>query len=137
MSQEGFGKRLVPSLGHALQKGRACQWPASPCPSPACAVTADPGHSQRSEAEKKCIEKMLSLGADITLITDNAKFDEYKDKANVYTFAPVGDEFECMFAFALFAQMLACKISCASSLQSALIVSSERSFISPSRPSRL
>ena len=64
--------------------------------------------------QKKCIEKMLSLGADITLITDNAKFDEYKDKANVYTFAPVGDEFECMFAFALFAQMLACKISCAS-----------------------
>lgn len=38
--------------------------------------------------QKKCIEKMLSLGADITLITDNAKFDEYKDKANVYTFAP-------------------------------------------------
>ena len=64
--------------------------------------------------QKKCIEKMLSLGADITLITDNAKFDEYKDNANVYTFAPVGDEFECMFAFALFAQMLACKISCAS-----------------------
>ena len=32
--------------------------------------------------QKKCIEKMLSLGADITLITDNAKFDEYKDKAN-------------------------------------------------------
>ena len=62
--------------------------------------------------QKKFLEKMLSLGADITLVTDNAMFDEYKEKVHVYKFAPVGDEFECMFAFALFAQMLACKISC-------------------------
>ena len=74
MSQEGFGKRLVPSLGHALQKGRACQWPASPCPSPACAVTADPGHSQRSEAEKKCIEKIdRALKAEFKKIRDKLR----------------------------------------------------------------
>lgn len=64
--------------------------------------------------QKKCIDKMLSLGGDVTIVTDsNALESCYGSAAHVSKFSAVGDEIEAMFAFALYAQMLACKISCA------------------------
>ena len=61
----------------------------------------------------KCIDKMISLGAPVLLVTND---DVLKGK-----FAKCNDAFISfgvpeeimMFAFAIFAQMLACKISCA------------------------
>lgn len=61
---------------------------------------------------KKCIDKMLSLGADLVIVTDDPQLDCYKGAAAVAAFNPTGDEAETMLAFALFAQMLACKVSC-------------------------
>lgn len=60
----------------------------------------------------KCIEKMLSLGAPVMLVTNdcllNGKFQKCNDALINFN---VPEEFS-MFAFALYAQMLACKISC-------------------------
>ncbi len=61
----------------------------------------------------KCIEKMLSFGANVTIVTDNAALSAYADRAHVSLFAPINDEIDAMFAFAIYAQMLACKVSCA------------------------
>lgn len=60
----------------------------------------------------KCIEKMLSLKAPVLLVTNDClltgKFVRCNDA--LINFG-VSEEF-MMFAFALFAQMFACKISC-------------------------
>ena len=61
----------------------------------------------------RCIEKMLSLKAQVLLITNDCiltgKFAKCNDALiNSYN---VPEEF-AMFAFAIFAQMFACKISC-------------------------
>lgn len=61
----------------------------------------------------KCIDKMISLDAPVLLVTNDnvlkGKFAKCND-----AFLPFGVPEEIMmFAFALFAQMLSCKISCA------------------------
>ena len=62
--------------------------------------------------QKKCIDKMLSLSAPVLVITDNEELaKEYKPENIAYFDFGCGEEFT-MFGFALFAQMLACKISC-------------------------
>lgn len=62
--------------------------------------------------QMKCIEKMLSLGAPVILVTNdcvlNGKYEKCNDALINFN---VPEEFS-IFAFALFAQMLACKISC-------------------------
>lgn len=60
----------------------------------------------------KCVEKMLSLKAPVLLVTNDVlltgKFYRCNDALIKFS---VSEEV-CMFAFALFAQMFACKISC-------------------------
>lgn len=62
--------------------------------------------------QKRCLDKMLELNGDITLVTDCDDLNEYADRVHLSKFKATGNEFEAMFAFALYAQMLACKISC-------------------------
>lgn len=61
----------------------------------------------------KCVEKMLSLKAPVLLVTNDVvlsgKFAKCNDALIKFS---VSEEF-AMFVFALFAQMFACKISCA------------------------
>jgi len=60
----------------------------------------------------KCIEKMISLNAPVILITNDEVLTGKFEKCNdAYLNFSASEEFT-MFAFALFAQMLACKISC-------------------------
>lgn len=61
----------------------------------------------------KCIEKMLSLGAPVLLVTNDVLLAGKFNKCNDALITFSVPEEVCMFAFALFAQMLACKISCA------------------------
>lgn len=61
----------------------------------------------------KCIEKMLSLKAPVLLITNDVLLTGKFSKCNDAYFEFSVPEEVCMFAFAIFAQMLACKISCA------------------------
>ena len=64
------------------------------------------------EDQLKCIDKMISLGAPVLLVTnDNVLIGKKGCKDALINFG-VPEEV-CMFAFAIFAQMLACKISCA------------------------
>ncbi len=65
------------------------------------------------EDQIKCIEKMISLNADVLLVTNDCLLVNKFAKCNdaLINFG-VPEEF-AMFAFALFAQMFACKISCA------------------------
>lgn len=64
------------------------------------------------EDQIKCIEKMLSLKAPVLLITNDVLLVDRFAKCNyAYLDFSVSEEV-CMFAFALFAQMFACKISC-------------------------
>ncbi len=60
----------------------------------------------------KCIEKMISLNAPVLLVTNDCLLTSRFKKCNdaLINFG-VSEEF-MMFAFALFAQMFACKISC-------------------------
>lgn len=60
----------------------------------------------------KCLEKMLSLGAPVLLITNDCVLTGKSPKCNdaLINFS-LPEEF-AMFIFALFAQMFACKISC-------------------------
>ncbi|MBO4962922.1 MAG: SIS domain-containing protein, partial [Clostridia bacterium] len=69
--------------------------------------------STRLEDEQKSIDKMLSLGAKVLIVTDNKTIQEqYKTKADVaFMSKSINDAFS-VFNFALFAQMLACKASC-------------------------
>ncbi len=62
----------------------------------------------------KCVEKMLSLKAPVLLVTNDCVLTGKFAKCNdaLITSFNVPEEF-AMFAFALFAQMFACKISCA------------------------
>ena len=61
----------------------------------------------------KCIEKMLSLNAPVLLVTNDVLLAGKFAKCNdAFINFSVSEEV-CMFAFALFAQMFACKISCA------------------------
>lgn len=66
------------------------------------------------EDQIKVIEKMIELKAPVLVVTNDKIISEkYSDKVNVALInAEIPDEF-IMFAFALFAQMFACKISCA------------------------
>ena len=60
----------------------------------------------------QCIEKMLSLKAPVLLITnDYLLTGKFKSCNEVFINFSVPEEFT-MFAFTLFAQMFACKISC-------------------------
>ena len=64
------------------------------------------------EDQMQCIDKMLSLGAPVLLVTnDNVLTGKARCNDALINFG-VPEEV-CMFAFALFAQMFACKISCA------------------------
>ncbi len=61
----------------------------------------------------KLIEKMLNLGAPVLLVTNDCLLTNRFARCNdAYLNFGVSEEI-CMFAFALFAQMFACKISCA------------------------
>ncbi len=61
----------------------------------------------------KCVEKMLSLGAPVLLVTnDKLLTGRFKKCNDALINFPVSEEF-AMFAFAIFAQMFACKVSCA------------------------
>ena len=60
----------------------------------------------------KCIEKMLSLNAPVLLVTNDVLLAGKFAKCNDALLNFGVPEEICMFAFALFAQMLACKISC-------------------------
>ncbi|MBP5307985.1 MAG: SIS domain-containing protein [Clostridia bacterium] len=81
-----------------------------------CAHNTDAASSEKlmREDQEKCIDKMLSLGAPVLVITDDKYISEkYAEKTDVaYIPADGGDRFS-IFSFALFAQMLACKISVA------------------------
>ena len=78
----------------------------------------DKGLSEDTQAlirddQTKCIDKMLSLGAPVLVVTNDEKLvGAYPTCSYAYMNFPVPEEIS-MFAFALFAQMLACKISCA------------------------
>ena len=61
----------------------------------------------------KCIKKMLSLKAPVLLVTNDVLLIGKFAKCNDALLKFSVPEEVCMFAFALFAQMLACKISCA------------------------
>lgn len=61
----------------------------------------------------KCIEKMLSLGAPVLLVTNDCILTGRFKKCNDALLTFSVPEEVTIFAFALFAQMLACKISCA------------------------
>lgn len=61
----------------------------------------------------KCIDKMISLGAPVLLVTnDNVLKGKFARCYDAFIGWGVPEEI-MMFAFALFAQMLSCKISCA------------------------
>ncbi len=60
----------------------------------------------------KCIEKMLSLKAPVLLVTNDVVLSGKFAKCNDALFNFGFSEEFAMFPFALFAQMLACKISC-------------------------
>ncbi len=60
----------------------------------------------------KCVEKMLSLNAPVLLVTNDVLLAGKFNKCNDALFEFGVPEEVCMFAFALFAQMFACKISC-------------------------
>ncbi len=60
----------------------------------------------------KCIEKMLSLKAPVLLVTNDVVLTGKFAKCNDALINFGVPEEVCMFAFALFAQMFACKISC-------------------------
>lgn len=61
----------------------------------------------------KCIDKMISLGAPVLIVTNDEKLaGRYPETNCALLDFPVPEEI-CMFAFALFAQMFACKVSCA------------------------
>lgn len=61
----------------------------------------------------KGIDKMIELGADTAVITDDSRLlEKYKGQAKFYLIPAGQSEYFTMFNFALFAQMLACKISC-------------------------
>lgn len=63
------------------------------------------------EDQIKCIDKMISLNAPVLLVTNDHVLTG-KAKCNDALINFGVPEEVCMFAFALFAQMLACKISC-------------------------
>ena len=61
----------------------------------------------------KCVEKMMSLKAPVLLVTNDVLLKGKFPKCNEAFLDFAVPEEVCMFAFAIFAQMLACKISCA------------------------
>lgn len=61
----------------------------------------------------KCIAKMISLNAPVILITNDCVLKGRFQKCNDAFINFGAPEEVCMFAFALFAQMFACKVSCA------------------------
>lgn len=62
--------------------------------------------------QKKCIDKMLELSAPVLVVTNDESLKQEYKAANVAYFDFGYGEEITMFAFALFAQMIACKISC-------------------------
>ena len=61
----------------------------------------------------KCVEKMISLSAPVLLVTNDFLLTGKFKKCNEALINFSGAEEFTMFVFALFAQMFACKISCA------------------------
>jgi fructoselysine-6-P-deglycase FrlB-like protein len=64
------------------------------------------------EDQIKCVEKMLSLRAPVLLVTNDCLLVNKFKKCNDALIRFGVSEDVCAFAFALFAQMFACKISC-------------------------
>ena len=64
------------------------------------------------EDQIQCVEKMLSLKAPVLLVTNDVLLVNKFTKCNDALINFGVSEDVCMFAFAIFAQMLACKISC-------------------------
>lgn len=64
------------------------------------------------EDQKKCIGKMVELGAPVIVVTNDTELKNTVKGAEIAFFDFNRSEDETMFVFALFAQMLACKISC-------------------------
>ena len=62
--------------------------------------------------QKKCIDKMVELGAPVIVVTNDKDLKGLVKGADVAYFDLDRSEETTMFAFALFAQMIACKISC-------------------------
>lgn len=62
--------------------------------------------------QQKCIDKMVSLGAPVIVVTNDKVLSDSVQGADIAFLNLDRSEDETMFAFALFAQMLACKISC-------------------------
>ena len=79
-----------------------------------CAKNNGDAEMQRlvREDQMKCIDKMISLKAPVLLVTNDVVLTG-KNKCNDALICFGVPEEICMFAFALFAQMFACKISCA------------------------
>ena len=63
----------------------------------------------------KCAQKMKELGADLYIVTDDAE-SFGGSGAKLLCVPTLGNEAEQIFAFALAAQMLACKVSCGKGL---------------------
>lgn len=63
--------------------------------------------------QEKCVDKMLSLGAPVLIVTNDKALTGKGGNANDALIELDAPEEITMFAFALFAQMFACKISCA------------------------
>ena len=67
----------------------------------------------RLEDEIKSIDKMISLKARVLLVTDSQKlYDKYNGDIDVALMQKAINDAFSVFNFAVFAQMLACKISC-------------------------
>lgn len=60
----------------------------------------------------KCIAKMISLNAPVLLVTNDCVLKGRFQKCNDAMINFGAPEEVCMFAFAIFAQMFACKVSC-------------------------
>ena len=61
---------------------------------------------------KKCIDKMIELGAPVIVVTNDKELAAESKGADVALIDVDCHEEATMFLFALFAQMIACKISC-------------------------
>lgn len=79
-----------------------------------CAHNTDSAQIEKlmRDDQTQCVDKMLSLGAPVLVITDDSYIaGKYENKCDVaYIPTECGDRFS-IFPFAVFAQMLACKIS--------------------------
>ena len=76
------------------------------------ASDAETQHIVRAD-QIQCIEKMISLKAPVLLVTNDCLLSDRFTRCNDALLNFGVPEDICMFAFAIFAQMFACKVSCA------------------------